>query len=110
MATAELNIRHTESEGRGQFYLGEDERRPEAAMMYHRWGGGQTVNVDHTEVSDALRGEGVGRKLLERLVGWARGEGLKVSATCPFAVAMFERHPGLGEGVHVAYEDERPGR
>ena len=106
----ELHIRHTESAGRGQFYIGDDERRPDAAMMYHRWGGGQTVNVDHTEVGDALRGEGVGLKLLEALVAWAKAEDLEVSATCPFAVAMFERHPELGEGVHVAYEDERRGR
>ena len=105
-ASPQLDIRHAEANSRGQFYVGE-EAEPDAAMMYHRWGGGQTVNVDHTEVSDRLRGGGVGLRLLRRLIAWAKDEGLRVSATCPFAVAMFDKHPEIGEGVRVAYEERR---
>ena len=76
--------------------------------MYHRYDDGAVVNVDHTEVEDALRGQGVGKQLLEALLAWARGAGeAKVSATCPFAVAQFARHPQLGEGVVVEYSERR---
>ncbi len=96
-------VQHQESNGRGQFHIGADAERPKAAMMYHRWNNGSTVNVDHTEVSEELRGQDVGLYLLKDLVQWAREQHLKVSATCPFAVEMFDRHAELGD-VHVAYE------
>lgn len=104
-----VTVQHKAADGRGMFYVpgerpGQDFR---AAMMYHHYGdGGGTVNVDHTEVDDNLRGQGVGKQLLEALVAWARGEGdVKVSATCPFAVAQFEKDPALGAGVVVDYHE-----
>ena len=99
-------LHHHESDGRGLFYAGDSRAAPDAAMMYHRWGGGQKVNVDHTEVGDSLRGAGVGEAMLTKLVEWARAEQLEVSATCPFAVAMFKRHAEL-QDVQVEYVDER---
>ncbi len=99
-------VQHKESNGRGQFHIGGDADHPEAAMMYHRWDGGATVNVDHTEVSEELRGQDVGLHLLEALVQWAREQRLKVSATCPFAVEMFDRHEELTD-VLVEYTEER---
>ena len=107
-----VTVQHKEADGRGMFYVpgerpGQDFR---AAMMVHRYDGddGPTVNVDHTEVEESLRGRGVGRRLLEALLAWARGEGgVKVSATCPFAVAQLERNPELGEGVVVGYTERR---
>lgn len=103
-----VTVEHKETDGRGMFFVpgtrpGQDFR---AAMMYHRYEHGSIVNVDHTEVDDSLRGRGVGKQLLTALVEWARGEGgVKVSATCPFAVAMFDKDPSLGEGVLVDYAE-----
>lgn len=51
------------------------------------------VIVDHTETDDSIRGEGGGKRLFDALVAWARERGTVVRATCPFALAMFERHP-----------------
>ncbi len=101
-----FSIEQHEAEGRGLFYVGKDRKAPQAAMMYHRWGDMQNVNIDHTEVDDSLRGEGAGEQLLKALVAWARHVGLKVSATCPFAVAMLKRHTEL-QDVVVEYVDER---
>ena len=91
-STDELDIKHTEGKGRGQFYVGSDADEPEAAMMYHRRADGTSINIDHTEVSDALRNQGVGEALFHATIDWARAAGVHVAATCPFAVAMFERH------------------
>ena len=112
MPTTTPPIHHHAGDTRGLFYVGDDYRAPRAAMMYHetkRQGEATTVNIDHTEVEDPLRGQGVGQALFDALIAWARGAGVKVSATCPFAVTMFERRKGA-QDIEVAYVDERPGR
>lgn len=51
------------------------------------------IIADHTEVPDAMRGTGAGKRLVERLVADARAEGFTVVALCPFVKAQAERHP-----------------
>ena len=51
------------------------------------------IIADHTGVPDALRGTGVGLQLVERLVGDARAEGVKIIALCPFVKAQARKHP-----------------
>lgn len=48
-------------------------------------------NMDHTQVDDALKGQGVARKLLDAAVAWGRSDGSKFTATCPYAKAQFEK-------------------
>jgi predicted GNAT family acetyltransferase len=43
-------------------------------------------------VDDSLRGTGVGKALVERLVDDARGEQLKIVPRCSFVKALFQRH------------------
>jgi predicted GNAT family acetyltransferase len=64
----------------------------EAEMTYSR-ASPALIIIDHTEVSDALRGRGVGQALALRAVEDARREGLRMIPLCPFATARFERHP-----------------
>ena len=103
---SDITIEHKEADGRGMTYVpgGEDFR---AAMMYHRYDGGGTINIDHTEVDDSLRGQGVGLKLLKALLDFAKGDDTKVSATCPFAVAMLDKHPELKDDTVVDYTETR---
>ncbi len=49
--------------------------------------------IDHTEVPPAYRGQGIGGKLVERVVSDARVEGAKIRPDCPFAAKQFERNP-----------------
>ena len=51
--------------------------------------------IEHTEVSDALAGQGVGRKLVDAAVAWARAERVKVTPQCPFARKVIEREPAM---------------
>ena len=54
--------------------------------------GERLVIIDHTEVPDAFRGQGVGQALVARGVADARAAGKKILPLCPFAAAQFRRH------------------
>ena len=47
--------------------------------------------IEHTEVDESLKGQNVGKKLLESLVHYVREHKIKVVPYCPFAKAMLER-------------------
>lgn len=51
------------------------------------------IIADHTGVPEALRGQGVGQILVERLVADAKAEGVKITPLCPFVNAQRRRHP-----------------
>jgi predicted GNAT family acetyltransferase len=82
----------------GVFFIEVDGARA-GEMRYHRVGPTRIV-IEHTEVGPALKGKGAGKILLEAAVAWARSENIRVSATCPFAKATFQKHPEL-QDVYV---------
>jgi predicted GNAT family acetyltransferase len=43
-------------------------------------------------VSDALRGESVGKKMFEKAVEFARHKEIKIIPLCPFAQSMFSKN------------------
>ncbi|WP_057911524.1 GNAT family N-acetyltransferase [Peribacillus muralis] len=49
------------------------------------------ITVDHTVVSDKLRGQKVGSALLEKVVAFAREENLKIVPVCSFVLKQFEK-------------------
>lgn len=48
--------------------------------------------VLHTEVPEALEGQGIGGALVRTAVEYAREQGVKVVPFCPFAKAWLQRH------------------
>jgi predicted GNAT family acetyltransferase len=88
-----IEIAHEEVDGRGAFFLDREGVRL-AEMTYSRVSASHVI-VDHTEVHEKLQGMGVARKLLDKLVGWARETGTKITATCPYAKAQFDKDPSI---------------
>ena len=88
-----LPVTHEERGHRGAFVIDRGGARL-AEMTYSR-AGAELVIIDHTEVSEALRGQGAGKKLVVAAVEWARESGVKLLPLCPFARSVFERHPEL---------------
>ncbi|ALX49025.1 GNAT family N-acetyltransferase [Lentibacillus amyloliquefaciens] len=74
--------------GDHKFYIG-DEQDPKAEITYQDIDA-NTLNVDHTYVSEELRGEGIGGKLVEKMVNFAQDEGKKIDPTCPYAKKKIE--------------------
>lgn len=87
------SITHEEHGNRGAFFI-ESQGQRVAELTYRRTSAVE-VNIDHTEVADSLRGQGVARKLLDAAVRWARETHTQLSATCSYATAQFARDPSL---------------
>lgn len=51
------------------------------------------IIADHTGVPDSMRGLGVGKALVERLVADAREKGFRILPLCPYVKAQRQRHP-----------------
>lgn len=50
------------------------------------------IIADHTGVPDSLRGKGIGRALVERLIEDARAGGQRIVPLCPFVRAYATRN------------------
>jgi predicted GNAT family acetyltransferase len=88
-----IEIERSEEDGRGVFFFAKQGIRL-AEMTYSRTDE-KLVIIDHTEVSEQLQGLGVGRKLLNATVAWARETGTKIIPICPYAKAQFERDASI---------------
>jgi uncharacterized protein len=51
------------------------------------------VIADHTLVPESMRGMGIGRLLVDRLIADARAGGYRIIPLCPFVKAQYLRHP-----------------
>lgn len=89
----EHSIKHEEVDAKGAFYV-EQEGRRLAEMTYSRTNASMII-IDHTDVDPSLSGQGVGRKLLDALVQWARATATKVVPLCPFAKAQFNKDASI---------------
>jgi hypothetical protein len=57
------------------------------------------ITLTHTEVPPALRGGGIGSKLVRGALDIARARGLRVVAQCPFVADVIRRHPEYADLV-----------
>lgn len=85
-----MKIDNTETASGGSYTYGEEGQQ--AVMTYSR-ASPKLIIIDHTEVPDIYRGQGVGQALAEHAVMEARKGGWKVIALCPFFKAQLQRHP-----------------
>ena len=87
-------IEHEQHGHRGAFFIEEEGTRL-ASLTYTV--AGSRVILDHTDVDDALRGTGAGRKLVAAAVDWAREEEVRLMPLCPFARSVFDKTPEFGD-------------
>ncbi|MBL0745159.1 GNAT family N-acetyltransferase [Chryseolinea lacunae] len=84
-----MNIKFEESETRGSFFV-EDNGVRQAEMIFTKAGATRII-INHTEVSDALRGQSAGKQLVAAAVDYARTHALKIFPLCPFAKSVFDK-------------------
>jgi uncharacterized protein len=74
----------------GAFYIMDGEKEmAEMVVSIHE----KDLTVYHTEVKPEFEGKGLAKKLLLAMVEYARKEGIKVIALCPYVQAQFKANP-----------------
>ena len=86
-------VSHDPAAGRFEIHA----REGTALLTYLRRG--DVLEMMHTEVPDALEGQGYGAKLARAALDYVRQEGARVIPSCPFVAAYIERHPAYAELV-----------
>ncbi|MCG7338048.1 N-acetyltransferase [Staphylococcus sp. ACRSN] len=78
-------------QGTNKFYIGNDENNPQAEITFNKVDDKQ-IDINHTGVPDEMGGQGIGSKLVESVVEYARENDLSIVASCPFAKNVIEKH------------------
>ncbi len=84
-----MQVQQEGNGNKGEFYIEVNGSRD--ALMTYTWAGNDKIIIDHTEVGDNLRGQGVGYKLVEASVSFMREKGIKAIPLCPFAKSVFDK-------------------
>ena len=87
-----ISITREEGDSRGRYEARVDGKDGVGELTWSRMSANKII-ADHTGVDESLRGHGVGKALVERLVADAREEGFSIVPLCPFVKAQYQRHP-----------------
>ena len=90
-----MEIKLEQTTTKGSFYIEDDGKR--LAEMTFSKAGDKLIIIDHTEVSDVLRGKNAGKQLVAAGVEYARKNGVKILPLCPFAKSVFDKVEEYGD-------------
>lgn len=76
---------------KGFFYI--DVNGQHQAMMTFVFAGDDKIIIDHTEVKPGNEGQGFGKKMVVKAIGYAKEKGIKIIPLCPFAKSVFDKNP-----------------
>ncbi len=85
-----MEIKNIHTEDGGSFII-KREGKQLAALTYNTCKPG-ILTIEHTEVSDELRGQHIGQKLVASAVAFAIEKDLKINPICPFAHAVLKKN------------------
>lgn len=85
-----MQIQRDEHGRKGAFFI--DENGEWIAELSYTKNNG-IMTIDHTEIAEKLRGEGIGQDLVKAAVEYARENELKINPLCPYAKKVIDRTP-----------------
>ncbi len=83
--------------GENRFFIGDDPKKPIAEITFRLVGNETILVIDHTYVAEELREQGIARKLLEKVVEYARAENKKIVPFCPYAKKVMIGNPAFAD-------------
>lgn len=90
-----MEVQIKEIGSKGIFYI--EENGEKLAEMTYSKAGETLIIIDHTEVSEKLKGLGAGKELVRAAVDFARERSIKILPLCPFSKAVFDKKPEYGD-------------
>ena len=93
--------RETIDERHGR-YVGRIAGKDGEAELTFTWRGEKLLSADHSGTPEPLRGLGLARALVERLVADARAEAFRIIPLCPCVRHKYEEHPEWRDVMTVA--------
>lgn len=88
-----MEIQHEDNGSKGRFFIASEGKT--LAEMTYTWAGTGKFIIDHTEVSDALRGQNAGKRMVMAAVEMAREKKVSIIPLCPFAHSVFKKTPEI---------------
>lgn len=67
------------------------------AEMVYTMPSHEKMIIEHTDVSEELKGQNVGYQLVKTAVEYARAHNIKIIPLCPFANSVFRKKPEFGD-------------
>ena len=90
-----MQIEHKKVGSKTLFYIA-GTKEPLAKMVYTMPSPDKMI-IEHTEVSEELKGQNVGFQLVKTAVELAREQNIKIIPLCPFANSVFKRKPEFAD-------------
>lgn len=69
------------------------------AYLAYRQSDANTLDLQHTLVPEAARGDGVGEALVQAALDHARARHQRIIPSCPFVASWIEQHPEAADLV-----------
>ncbi len=75
----------------GYFYVSIN-GKSEAKLTFV-FAGNDKIIIDHTEVNPGNNGKGLGKKMVVKVIEFAREKNITIIPLCPFAKSIFDKNP-----------------
>lgn len=93
-------IQHKHTASKGLFFVQQDGNI--LAEMVYTMPASDKMIIEHTEVSEELKGQNVGYQLVQTAVDYARTHRLKIIPLCPFANSVFKKKPEYADVLYTS--------
>ena len=90
-----MEIKNKKVGTKGMFYVSDDETM--LAEMVYTMPSKDKMIIEHTEVSEELKGQNIGYQLVKTAVEYARAHNIKIIPLCPFANSVFKKKPEFAD-------------
>ncbi|ELH6675848.1 N-acetyltransferase [Escherichia coli] len=77
-------------EGHNKFYINDKQGKQIAEIVFVPTGENLAI-IEHTDVDESLKGQGIGKQLVAKVVEKMRREKRKIILLCPFAKHEFDK-------------------
>lgn len=88
-----MELVHEKGLSKGAFKIKENGQT--VAAMTYVWSSDDNFIIDHTEVRGGYQNKGLGKKMVEAAVNYARENNLTILPLCSFARGMFNQNPSF---------------